>query len=339
MTTINLTNLAEAIGAQLRGDGSIEVSEFANLGKANEQQLSFLSNSKYASELVTTKAAAVILSEDDAKDFSGNALIVDNPYLAFAKAAQILDSTPPAAYGIAESAIIDSSAELGDNVSVGAGAVVSAGAKIGNNVIIGANCFVGEHAVLANDVHLRANVSVYHRVELGERVSVHSGTVIGSDGFGYANDKGRWVKIPQTGTVIVGADTEIGANCAIDRGALDNTIIGENCVIDNLVHIAHNVEIGDFSCICGGTGIAGSAVIGKYVVMGGMVAVNGHITIADKVQITGNTMVNKSITEEGVFSSGVPVAPNLDWRRNMIHVKQLDKLVKRVKALEKAVKD
>jgi UDP-3-O-[3-hydroxymyristoyl] glucosamine N-acyltransferase len=165
-------------------------------------------------------------------------------------------------------------------------------------------------------------------------VSIHSGTVVGSDGFGYANDKGVWVKIPQTGTVVVGDDCEIGANTCIDRGALDNTIIGNDVIIDNLVQIAHNVTIGEHSCICGGTGIAGSSNIGKYVVIAGTCVVNGHIDICDKVQITGFSMVTKSITQPGVYSSGMPVQPNREWQKNTVRLRQIDKLVERVKTLE-----
>ncbi|MGB3725536.1 MAG: UDP-3-O-(3-hydroxymyristoyl)glucosamine N-acyltransferase [Glaciecola sp.] len=335
MSKVTLAQVAAHIGGEVQGDAAIEVSQMANLLTATSDQLSFLSNSKYAKDLAHTNAGGVILSASDAGNFSGNAIIVANPYLGFAKAAQLLDSTPVQASGIAPTASVDPSAALGSNVSIGAGAVVSANACIADDCVIGANCFIGEEVVLGEGVNLRANVTVYHRVELGERVSVHSGTVIGCDGFGYANDKGNWVKIPQTGTVIVGEDTEIGANTSIDRGALDNTIIGKNVIIDNLVHIAHNVEIGDHSCICGATGIAGSAIIGKYVVIAGQCAINGHLSIADKVQITGQSMVTKSIREAGTYSSGMPAAPNREWQRNTVQLRQISKLVDRIKRLEK----
>lgn len=335
MTTKTLEQIATHIGGTLRGSQGHEISEMANLGSAQSHQLSFLSNSKYAKDLQSTQAGAVILKEADATGFEGNAIIVADPYVGFAKAAQLLDSTPVQQGGIALNASVHESAQIGLNVSIGPFAVINANAVIGDNAVIGPNSFVGEGAILGKGVNLRANVQVYHRVELGDNVSLHSGVVIGCDGFGYANDKGNWVKIPQTGTVIVGADTEIGANTCIDRGALDNTIIGKNCIIDNAVHIAHNVEIGDHSCICAHSGIAGSTVIGKYVLIAGHCGINGHLTIADKVQLTGLSMVTKSIKEPGIYSSGIPVAPNREWQKNTVLLRQMGKLVDRVKALEK----
>ena len=339
MSGMTLAQIAQAIGGEIKGDGNINITEMGDLAKAKGHQLSFLSNSKYAKELITTQAGGVILRVQDAENFKGNAIVIKDPYVGFAKAAQLLDSTPVQAKRIADSAIVHASAKLGENVSVGEGAVISANVIVSDNVIVGPNCFIGEGAILGEGVNLRANVTIYHRVELGRRVSIHSGTVLGCDGFGYANEMGNWVKIPQTGTVIVGDDTEIGANCAIDRGAIGNTLIGENCIIDNLVHIAHNVEIGDHSCICGSTGIAGSAILGKYVVVAGQCAINGHISIADKVQITGQSMVTKSIKESGVYSSGMPAAPNREWQRNTVQLRQIGKLVERVKALEKVLKN
>lgn len=335
---VSVSDIADHIGGRVQGNEQLKVSGLANLARAQNHQLSFLSNAKYLKDLASSQAGAVILNESAAEQYTGTAIIVSDPYVGFAKAAQYLDTTPAQADGIESNVQIDSNAVIGQNVSIGSGTVIKANAHIGDNCVIGPNCFVGEHAVLGEGVNLRANVCVYHRVELGERVSIHSGTVIGSDGFGYANDRGNWVKIPQLGTVIIGVDTEIGANTAIDRGTLDNTIIARNVIIDNLVHIAHNVEIGDHSCICGSVGIAGSAIIGKYVVIAGQCAINGHIEIADKVQITGQSMVTKSIKESGTYSSGMPAAPNRDWQRNTVQLRQIGKLVDRVKQLEKNAK-
>lgn len=339
MPSMTLSQIASAIGGEVKGDGDTLITQMGNLTHAQAHQLSFLSNAKFAKDLASTKAGGVILRAQDAENYNNNAIIMDDPYVGFAKAAQLLDSTPVQDKGIAQSAVVHATARLGENVSIGEGAVISANAIISDNAIVGPNCFVGEQAVLGAGVNLRANVTIYHRVELAQDVSVHSGTVIGCDGFGYANERGNWVKIPQTGTVLVGQGTEIGANCAIDRGAIGDTKIGINCIIDNLVHIAHNVEIGDHSCICGATGIAGSAILGKYVVVAGQCAINGHLTIADKVQITGQSMVTKSIREAGVYSSGMPAAPNKDWQRNTVQLRQIGKLVERVKALEQAAKN
>jgi len=335
MPSMTLAEIAAHIGGEVKGDANVKVSEMGNLQTAKAHQLSFLSNSKYAKNLLDSEAGAVILNTKDAEQFKGNAIIVNDAYVGFAKAAQLLDTTPSQVSGIAASASIASTAELGTNVSVGEGAVIAANARIGSNSLIGPNCYIGEGAILGEGVNLRANVTIYHKVELGNEVSIHSGAVIGSDGFGYANDKGVWLKIPQTGTVIVGEGTEIGSNSTIDRGALDNTIIGKNVIIDNMVHLGHNVIVGDHSCICGATGIAGSCTIGKYVIIGGGCGINGHISIADKVQITGNTMVTKTIKEAGVYSSGMPAQTNKEWQKNTIYARQLGKLVERVKRLEK----
>lgn len=333
----SLKELADDLGGKLVGNGNTLITEMANLATAQTHQLSFLSNAKFKGDLLTTKAGGVLLKEADAESYNGNAIIVDDPYVAFAKAAQILDSTPVQQKGIATTASISDAAIIGDNVSIGAGAVVSAHAELADNVVIGPNCFIGEGATLGSGVHLRSNVTIYHRVQLGDRVSIHSGTVVGSDGFGYANDKGNWIKIPQTGTVIIGDDTEIGSNTSIDRGTLDDTIIGTNCIIDNLVHIAHNCVIGDHSCICGTVGMAGSVTIGKYVIIAGQCAINGHISICDHVQLTGCTMVIQDITEPGVYSSGIPSQPNREWRKNTVHARQLTKMASRIKTLERAL--
>lgn len=339
MSSVTIAQIAEHIGGTVQGNAQHCVTEMGNLATAQSHQLSFLSNPKYAKDLSNTKAGAVIINEQATQAYSGNAIIVSDPYVGFAKAAQYLDTTPKQASDISARANIDASAVIGTNVAVGSGAVIAAGAKIGAGSIIGPNTYIGERAILGEGVNLRANVSIYHEVELGDRVSVHSGSVIGCDGFGYANDKGIWVKIPQTGTVIVGHDTEIGAGCTIDRGAIDNTIIGKHVIIDNQVHMAHNVQVGDFSCLCGAIGIAGSAIIGKYVVIAGQCAINGHISIADKVQITGNSMVTKSIKEAGVYSSGMPVLPNREWQKNTVQQRQIGKLFDRVKQLELSLKN
>jgi UDP-3-O-[3-hydroxymyristoyl] glucosamine N-acyltransferase len=330
----SLQELAQLIGGELKGDPNAIITSMGTLESAKSGQMSFLTNAKYKNAMAITKATAVILKEADVEFCATNKIIHTDPYVAFAKAAQLLDSSPIPDLFISELARIHASANIGENASIAPGVVIEKNVKIGKNAIIGANTVVGEGAQIGDDVNLRANVTLYHRVMLGHRVSIHSGTVIGSDGFGYANDNGMWVKIPQTGTVVIGDDCEIGANTCIDRGALDNTIIGNDVIIDNLVQIAHNVTVGDHSCICGGTGIAGSSNIGKYVVIAGTCVVNGHIDICDKVQITGFSMVTKSISQRGVYSSGMPVQPNREWQKNTIRLRQIDKLIDRVKTLE-----
>jgi UDP-3-O-[3-hydroxymyristoyl] glucosamine N-acyltransferase len=330
----SLQELTQHIGGELQGDPNVIITSMGTLEGAKKGQLSFLTNSKYKNAMANTKASAVILKEADAEFCLTNKIIHSDPYVAFARVAQLLDSTPVPSAGISELASIHPTAEIGENASIAQGVVIERDVMIGKNARIGPNTVIGQGARIGDDLNLRANVTIYHRVILGNRVSIHSGTIVGSDGFGYANDKGVWVKIPQTGTVVIGDDCEIGANTCIDRGALDNTMIGNDVIIDNLVQIAHNVTVGDHSCICGGTGIAGSTNIGRYVVIAGTCVVNGHIDICDKVQITGFSMVTKSITQPGVYSSGMPVQLNRDWQKNTVRLRQIDKLVERVKVLE-----
>lgn len=337
MQAIALSTLAEHLGAQLQGDGAVMISAVATLENATSGQLTFLSNSKYRRFLQETQASAVLVSAVDAEFCPVNALIVPDPYVAFAKVAQLLDTTPRAASGIAATAQIDPSAVIGEGVAIGHHAVISAGAVIGAGCQIGAGCFIGEQAQLGAQCKLWPNVTIYHRVVLGTDCIVHSGAVIGADGFGFANQKGQWLKIPQVGTVIIGAQTEIGASTTIDRGALEDTLIGRNCIIDNQVQIAHNVQIGDHTAIAGCTVVAGSTKIGRYCVIGGACAINGHMEICDGVHITGMSMIIKSITEKGVYSSGMPAATNLEWRKNSARYRQLDQMYLRLRQLEQQV--
>lgn len=336
MTAYSLAYLAEHLSARLIGDPACNITSIATLEHATSSQISFLSNSKYRKFLSQTSAGAVLIKADDAAFVAPgvNALVVIDPYVAFARVAQLLDSTPPSATGIHPTAVIDVTAILGTDVAIGANAVISAGAVLGDGVQIGAGCFVGEAVSIGNGSLLWANVTVYHKVQLGQRCIVHSGAVLGSDGFGFANDRGNWVKIPQTGTVLIGNDTEIGANTTIDRGAIEDTRIGNNVIIDNLCQIAHNVHIGDHSALAGATIIAGSTKIGRYCIFGGGAVVNGHIEICDGVQITGMSMVMKPITEKGVYSSGIPAVNNSEWRKNTAKLRQIEQLYQRVKQLE-----
>ncbi|MDP5034507.1 MAG: UDP-3-O-(3-hydroxymyristoyl)glucosamine N-acyltransferase [Alishewanella sp.] len=333
-----LSVLAEKLNAELNGDAACGVSAVASLEKAGPGQLSFLSNSKFRSYLADTQASAVLIKATDLPFVAPgvNSLVVADPYVAFAKAAQLFDTTPDTAKpGIAPSAVIDASANIAADAHIGANAVISANAKIAAGVQIGAGCFIGEGAEIAENTRLWANVTVYHGVKIGARCVIQSGAVIGADGFGFANERGRWLKIPQTGSVRIGDDCEIGANICIDRGAIDDTVIGNNVILDNLSQIAHNVVIGDHTAIAGATTIAGSTTIGRYCIIGGAAAINGHISICDGVHISGMAMVMKSISEKGVYTSGLPATTNAEWRKTTAKLRQIDQLYQRVKLLEK----
>ncbi len=341
MTTVgtrvySLQELADHVHGDIIGDASVTLSGVGTLAGATRQQISFLTNTKYKPQLATTEAGAVIVHDKMRNDVTGNALVVANPHAAFARIAQLFDTTPAVAEGRAASAVVASSAKLGSNVALGEHVIIEDNVVLGDNVVIGANSVIRQGAHILEGSVIHPNVTVYPDVRIGKRVTVHSQTVIGAAGFGYANDQGTWLPIPQTGSVQIGDDSQIGASSTIDRGAMEDTIIGKNVIVDNQVQIGHNCIIGDHSCICGATGIAGSCHIGKYVIIGGGVGINGHIAICDNVQVTGYTMIVQDITEPGVYSSGQPAMPNRDWRKNAIRLRQIDSLYDRVKQLEKA---
>ncbi len=339
--SITLGQLAEQVGAKLRlVNGDTEdtmIDSIGTLAKATAGQLSFLSNSKYRTLLTETKAQAVVLHPDEVEHCPCTALVMTNPYVGFALAAQALDTTPDSAHELAPSASIHPSVQLGKNVRVGANSVIEKNVVIGDNVQIGAGCFVGEGAKIGQNTKLWANVVVYHKVVIGTDCLIQASTVLGSDGFGYANHQGKWLKIPQLGSVVLGNRVEIGSSTTIDRGALDDTILADGVIIDNQCQIAHNVEIGENTAMAGCSVIAGSTVIGKNCSIAGLVGINGHIKICDGVIITGMSMVTKAITEPGVYSSGMPAEPNKIWRKNAVAVRHLADMNMRLKTIEKSL--
>lgn len=333
----NLSDIANKIGATVHGDEQCEIESIATLQTAKQGQVAFLANSKYTDQLSTTNASAVIISSKELENCQTNALVMDNPYMGYALVAQLLDTTPKPASSIHGSAIIDKSATLGENVTIAANVVVEANVTIGDNTSIGAGSFVGIGARIGVNSIIWSNVSIYHGVEIGNNCAVHANTVIGSDGFGYANDKGNWIKIPQLGTVIIGNNVEVGASTTIDRGALENTIIKDGVILDNQIQIAHNVEIGENTAMAACSVIAGSTKIGKNCVIAGLVGINGHIHVGDGCVFTGMTMVTKNIDKPGVYSSGMPCQPNKEWNKNNARVRKLEALTKRVVSIEKEI--
>lgn len=337
MAEFRLKQLADHIGGTLKGNADLVISSIAPLEKANATQITFISNPKFRSQLKNSQAGAIIITEADL-DFcekDQNVIVVKDPYLSYALLAQFMDSTPKAASNIATSAIIAEDAKLGNNVSIGANAVIENGVELGDDVIIGAGCFIGKHSKIGDRTQLWANVSIYHNVQIGADCLIQSSAVIGSDGFGYANNKGKWIKIPQTGGVIIGNHVEIGACTCIDRGALDPTIIEDNVIIDNLCQIAHNVHIGTGTAVAGGVIMAGSLKVGRYCLIGGASVINGHMEICDGVTITGMGMVMRPITEKGTYSSGIPLQPNKEWRKTAALTMNIDKINKRLQVIEK----
>ena len=334
---ITLERLASHLGCELDGEPSCLISSVATLEKASDGELSFLASSKYRTSLACTAASAVIVAERDRAACPVNTLIAKDPYLAYARAVQLLYPDVRHASGVHPTAQVDQAAQIDPTAWVDAHCVIGAGVVVAAHAQIGAGCVLDRDITIGRGSRLAANVTIYGCAVLGERCIVQSGAVIGSDGFGYANDQGQWLKIPQIGGVWLGDDVEVGANTTIDRGALSDTIIEDGVKLDNQIQIAHNVHIGKHTAIAGCSGIAGSTHIGAHCAIGGHVGIVGHLTIADGVQISAKTFVSQSIDAPGFYSSGTPVEPNAHWRRNFVRMKQLDEMARRLKVLEKMV--
>ncbi len=329
-----LEEIAEVIEADLVGDPDYEISGVATLQNAGAGQLSFLANRRYSRHLKSTRAGAVVLSRDDVDSCPVFSLVATDPYLAFARAVRYLHPDAAVIPGIHHSAVVSDSASVHPGACVGANVCIGDAVIIEEGVYIGPGCIIGNHAVIGKHNRLTGNVSICHGVRTGERVLIHPGVVIGADGFGIAKDAGKWLKVPQLGGVVISDDVEIGANTTIDRGALTDTVIEEGVKIDNQVQIGHNCVIGAYTAIAGCAVIAGSVRIGKRCMIGGATAITGHIEITDDVVITGLSGVTNSIKEPGVYSGAMTTTDNRTWRKNMVRLRHLDELARRVQALE-----
>ncbi|MEN8761756.1 MAG: UDP-3-O-(3-hydroxymyristoyl)glucosamine N-acyltransferase [Thiogranum sp.] len=334
--TLTLAQLAQQLDVELRGDADVRVSTVAGLQRAGPGALSFLANPKYRRYLKNTRASAVVLSQQDARDCPVAVLVSENPYACYARAARLLYPMDKPGSGIHPSAVVDVAADIDPSAWIAANAVVAEGAKIGPSVQIGPGCIIGAKVEIGQGSQLVARVTVLAEARIGSRVILHPGVVIGGDGFGLAKVEGRWEKVPQLGSVQIGNDVEIGANTTVDRGSAEPTIIEDGVKIDNQVQVAHNVFIGAQTAIAACVGISGSARIGRHCTLAGGVGVVGHLEIADGVHITGMSMVTRSISEPGTYSAGTPLMENRQWRRNAVRMKQLDGLARRVSSLEKS---
>ncbi len=336
---ISLTDLASHLGAELRGDGSATITGLATLKDATAGEVAFLANESYRSQLSETSAGAVIVRPEHADEVPSAALITANPYLAFARATQLFDNRPRVNTGIHPTAVVADSATLGAGCRVGAHAVIGEQVILGDDCEIGAGTVIGDHSVLGRQCHLNANVTVYHDVVMGDRVRVHSGTVIGADGFGFAPDQGRWEKICQLGGVRIGNDVEIGANSCVDRGALGDTVIGDNVILDNQVQVAHNVVLGEGTAMAAQAGVAGSSVLGKHCTLAGNAGVAGHLELCDGVFVGPKSVISKSIDTPGGYATGTAQMPLNEWRKAATRFRQLDSMARRIQQLEKRTKD
>jgi UDP-3-O-[3-hydroxymyristoyl] glucosamine N-acyltransferase len=339
---VTVGEIAARVGGEVRGDAARPIVRLASLESAGPDAVSFLSGRRHAGIARASRAGALIVSPALEADAPGAAVrvVVADPYVAYARLSQwFAERLAPAGAGggIDPRAHVHPSARLGAGVQVGPNASIAAGASIGDGCRIGAGCAIGEGASIGPGSLLHANVVVYHDVVVGARAVVHSGTVIGSDGFGFAPSRDGYVKIAQLGTVRIGDDVEIGANCAIDRGALDDTEIGDGVKIDNLVQVAHNVRIGAHTVIAGCVGIAGSATIGARCMIGGGVGIAGHLAICDGAVIGGFSLVERNVDEPGFYTGAWPLQPHAQWERTAATLKQLPQLRQRLRAVESRV--
>lgn len=335
---IALGELAKKLELEFTGDAEAVITGLAPLGTASEGQLSFLSSRKYLSQLESTGAQAVILSEEFVEQCPVACLIASDPYVTFARATQLFDNSPRPSAGIHPTAIVSPDSEVHGSASIGPYVVIEAGSSIGAEASIGAGVFIGQDSRIGARTRIYPHVSVYHNVHVGERCVVHSQAELGSDGFGFAPSPDGWVKICQLGGVRIGDRVEIGGGTTIDRGALDHTTIADGAILDNQVHIAHNCSIGKNTAIAACCAVAGSTKIGANCTFGGMVGVAGHIEICDDAHFMGKAMVTRSITEPGSYSSGTPIAASKEWRKSAIRFSQLDAMHRRVSKLEKTLK-
>ncbi|MBL4799170.1 MAG: UDP-3-O-(3-hydroxymyristoyl)glucosamine N-acyltransferase [Oleispira sp.] len=333
---ISLADIAEKIGAELvASNGQSIITGIGSLDNATATQVSFLANPSYRKQLVDSSAAAVIIHPDMVDECPVAALVMNNPYMGFAKLSQLFDNLPPQVVGIHHTAIIADSAEIAEGVSIAENVVIGDHVQIAAGTRIGAGCIINDHSIIGKNTLLHANIVIYHDVTIGEDCIVHAGCIIGADGFGFAPDAGSWVKIAQLGGVRIGNNVEIGANTTIDRGALGNTEIGNGVKLDNQIMIAHNVIIGDDCAIAGTVGIAGSSTLGKRCTLAGGVGIAGHLSLTDDVHVTGMTMITKSVKEAGAYSSGTAMMPLKEWRKSATRFRQLDDMARRLKKLER----
>ncbi|MCC5810313.1 MAG: UDP-3-O-(3-hydroxymyristoyl)glucosamine N-acyltransferase [Ectothiorhodospiraceae bacterium] len=330
-----LGELAELVGAQLFGDAGRRIRSVGLLGKATGDEIGFCASARYLDQLRSTGAGAAVVREEHSQYCPTAALVVDDPYYAYAAIASALHPRERAAPGVHPSAIVASDAILEAGVAVGPHAVIGAGVRLGRGTEVGPGTFIGDGTRLGEDCWLANGVSIGADCSLGDRVMIHPGVIIGADGFGFAPGPQGWRKVPQLGAVRIGDDVDIGANSTIDRGALEDTVIGPGVKIDNLVHIAHNVHIGERTVIAGCTVVAGSTTIGSNCVIGGASAITGHIQIVDGATVTGMTGVTNHIREPGVYSSPLPAQPVREWRRNTVRFTQLDDMFRRVIKMER----
>ena len=337
MPSYPLDFIAKHIGAELVGNCEQLVEGLNTIQDATSKDVTFLANASYNRFLSTTDAAAVIVDKMDLSDYSGNFLVVDNPYLAYALVSDLFASGSKSELGIHKTAVISAGVKVPRTASIGANVFLGKNVIIGEKSIIGPNSSIGDGSIIGDNCKIFSNVSIYHGVTIGNSTTIHSCSVIGADGFGFAHDSRHWIKIHQLGGVIIGNRVEIGSCTTIDRGALSDTVIEDGVILDNHIQIAHNVHIGENTAIASCSGISGSTEIGKNCIFAGQTGIVGHLKICDGVTTTGGTIITKSISESGSYSSGTPLSLTDKWKKNAVRFTQLNDLVQRLKRLEKKI--
>ena len=333
----SLDEIVSALGGVVVGDGSTLVRRVSSLANAKTGDISFVSDSKYQKVVATSQASAFILKHAHAELTAAPKIIVDNPYAYFAKVSAFLNPLTIAPVGIASSAVVAASAQIPATCSIGELVVIGENAVLGDHVIIGSGCVIENDVSIADNTRLEPNVTIKHHCEIGKDCHIFSGAVIGSDGFGYAEENGHWIKIPQVGRAILQNNVDVGANTTIDRGALDDTIIEEGVKLDNLIQIGHNCVIGAHTVIAGCVGIAGSARIGKHCKIGGAAMVLGHLEIADNVTISPGSMITRSLVSADTYTALMPFQTHRAWLNTAAKIRHLDDFADKIKSLEKEI--
>lgn len=337
--TYKLSELTAGLDVTIKGDPDCLITGVCLIQESQPGKIAFLTNSLYRKYLEGNQASAIILSENDAADCPVSAVISRNPHYTYAKIAAFFQEQADAVPGVHASAVIGTNSEIDPAASIGPHCVLGKNVRVGAHAVIGAGCYIGDGAEIGEGAMLDPRVTIYHQVKIGKRSRIASGAVIGSEGFGFANQKGSWHKVAQLGTVDIGDDVDIGANTTIDRGAVGDTVIENGAKLDNLIQVGHNVRIGANTIIAGCVGIAGSTVIGRNCMIGGKTGIAGHLKIADNVMINGGTDVTKSINEPGLYCSGLMgLVTNLEFRKNSARFNRLENLMQKVKTIESAVK-
>ncbi len=334
---LSLQQIVEQLGGSFLDKPETQIATVGSLALAQAGAISFFNDTKYTAQLSSTAASAVIIKPEHALLTPLPKIVTDNPYAYFAKVSALLNPKYEAKAGKHSSAVVDASAIVPTSCSIAANAVIEANVTLGSNVTIGAGCVVERNSSISDNTILESNVTIKHGCQIGKNCHLFSGCVIGNDGFGYAEENGHWVKIPQVGGVVIHNNVDIGANTTIDRGAIDNTVIEEGCKLDNLIQVAHNCRIGAHTVIAGCTGIAGSANIGKHCKIGGAAMILGHLGIADNVTISPGSMIMRSIKKTGTYTALMPLQEHDAWLKTAANIRHLSQLADKIKALEAAI--